>query len=76
MFMFIQGREVLGNGGGVEWQILKFIVPRSPEWHFQILLYLFCWTYTIYWFKTCNWFKLQKSLHFPLIFLFFLAISL
>jgi hypothetical protein len=38
MFMFIQGRKVLDNGGGVEWQ--KALDRR--KWHFQILLYLFC----------------------------------
>jgi hypothetical protein len=35
MFMFVQGRKVLDNGSGVEWQkVLKFLVPRSPEMAF------------------------------------------
>jgi hypothetical protein len=65
---------------GAERQILKFTVPRSPEMAFSdssvsLLLDLYYLYVDFYWFKTCNWYKLQKSLQFPLIFVFYLAIS-
>ena len=66
---------------GTERQILKFIVPRSSKMAFSdsstpLLLDVYYLYVDFYWFKTCNWYKLQKSLQFPLIFVFFLAISL
>jgi hypothetical protein len=64
---------VLDNGGGVVWQkpwTANFEI-YSPWIAENCIFRFFCTSF--YWFKTCNWYKLQKSLQFPLICVFFLV---